>query len=301
MKRTFKDWFLATRPWSYPASTMPVLVTSCMVAYLLREEFSTSWILPCALTFVMMCLFQASGNLMGDYYDHIKGVDIPGSLNGVRHIQSGMFTPKEILTFGRVLLAIAGILGIIILLVWDIQLWWMGVIGILLTVFYPFLKYHALGDLDILICYALVPSIGTFHLAQGRWFLPAMLLSLTYGLMTVAILHVNNTRDIRSDGDAGAIALAGLLGWERSAWLYALEVTVPYLVLATAVVMDIVPYYSLAAFVMLPVSLKNARRLLKAEPYDSVAVADMDQQTAQMQLKFSLLISLGCVIGCLLG
>ena len=27
MKHTFKDWFLATRPWSFPASAMPVLVT----------------------------------------------------------------------------------------------------------------------------------------------------------------------------------------------------------------------------------------------------------------------------------
>ena len=30
-KRTFKDWFIATRPWSFPASAMPIIVS---IAYL---------------------------------------------------------------------------------------------------------------------------------------------------------------------------------------------------------------------------------------------------------------------------
>ena len=87
-KRGLKDWFVATRPWSFPASVVPVLVVA---AWLFWQSSTVGgyvtdwWCAPLAL--LMLVLMQASGNLIGDYYDHIRGIDLPGSLNGVRHIQ----------------------------------------------------------------------------------------------------------------------------------------------------------------------------------------------------------------------
>ncbi|MCF0197773.1 MAG: prenyltransferase [Bacteroidaceae bacterium] len=300
MERTVKDWIVATRPWSFPASTMPVVVTTCMMYYL-HDNIDLKQLIPCALTLVMMCLLQASGNLISDYADHVKGVDQKGSLNGVRHIQSGLFQPIEILTIGWCILCFCALLGSALIIWWDLSLFPLGFSGLLLTVFYPFLKYHALGDLDILLCYALLPSVGTAHLIVGRWEWSALLLSLTYGLMTVAILHANNTRDSKSDARVGAVSLAALIGPKTSAFLYTLEVLLPYIILGYAIYAGFAPYFSLLAFVVLPLSVKHARRILKAEPYDALAIADLDQKTAQMQLLFSLLLSLGYLIGIVVG
>ena len=129
-KRGLKDWFVATRPWSFPASLVPVLVVA---AWLFWQSSTVGgyvtdwWCAPLAL--LMLVLMQASGNLIGDYYDHIRGIDLPGSLNGVRHIQSGMFQPREILRFGYVLLALAVLLGIVILMRCGWQAAWLGVAG----------------------------------------------------------------------------------------------------------------------------------------------------------------------------
>lgn len=132
-KKTFKDWLIATRPWSFPASSMPVVVT---MAYLFYKGIGTNWTNGW-LALAMMILFQAAGNLVSDYSDHIKGVDRPGSLNGVRHIQSGKFTPKEIYHFGLILTAVAAVIGVIILFRSSYEVCWMGIVGVLLLLCYP--------------------------------------------------------------------------------------------------------------------------------------------------------------------
>ena len=63
MKRhSFKDWFFVTRPWSYPASVMPVLVVIAYVFWLSSRQIvpadEISWVNG-ALALVVMALFQA--------------------------------------------------------------------------------------------------------------------------------------------------------------------------------------------------------------------------------------------------
>ncbi|MFA7227140.1 MAG: prenyltransferase, partial [Dysgonamonadaceae bacterium] len=64
-ERKTKDWIIATRPWSFPASTMPALVTISYI-YFLKGEISTeiNWWYG-VLAFIGACIFQASGNLIG--------------------------------------------------------------------------------------------------------------------------------------------------------------------------------------------------------------------------------------------
>ena len=99
-RRSFKDWIIASRPWSFTASLIPVIAIS---AYLFYKScllwWDCDWINALLSLPLLVCL-QAAGNLIGDYHDYINGVDLPESLNQVRHIQSGKFKPKEILHYG---------------------------------------------------------------------------------------------------------------------------------------------------------------------------------------------------------
>lgn len=295
-KRTLKDWVIATRPWSFPASSMSVIVTAAYLYWKTSNEGgSFDWV-NAVIALVMMVCFQAAGNLISDYYDHIKGVDLPGSYNGVRHIQSGKFTPKDILYYGFAFAILSALLGVVILFRTGIEPIWIGIAGTLLAVFYPWLKYHAMGDYTILLAYALLPSIGTGFVVTGQYHPFVMLLSLTYGLMTVAILHANNTRDIMNDNRAGITTLAILLGGRTCQWVYMFEVLIPYLLIIAFCITGQTKLWSLLVFLILPITIKKVMIMMKAEPNADLPIATLDQQTAQMQLQFSLVLTLSFVL-----
>ena len=167
-ERTLKDWIIATRPWSFTASLMPVLVT---LAYLFllqcTEGVEVDWVAGW-LTLPMMLFMHAGGNLVSDYSDNVKQIDLPGSLNGVDHIYSGKFTPKEILYFGWALLAVGALLGVGVVARSTVRVLWIGALGILLSLADPWMKAHALGDVDILLCFALLPSVGVSMVATSQ-------------------------------------------------------------------------------------------------------------------------------------
>ncbi len=68
---TIKEWILATRPWSFPASTMPVFVA---MMFLWSKGLEVSWWLG-IMALVNIVLVHAAGNVWSDYHDYRKGVD----------------------------------------------------------------------------------------------------------------------------------------------------------------------------------------------------------------------------------
>ncbi|MGN0233441.1 MAG: prenyltransferase [Bacteroidaceae bacterium] len=295
--RTLKDWVVATRPWSFPASFIPVLVVSAWLYWLSQEQYTLQldwWCAPIAL--VMIVLLQASGNLIGDYSDHMKGIDLPGSLNGVRHIQSGKFLPHEILCFGYTLLAVSLFLGVIILWRCGWEAAWLGIAAVFLVTAYPWLKAHALGDLDILLGYALLPALGVGFVVGGRWMWQPSVISLSIGLLTVAILHANNTRDILNDTRAGIVTLCIILGGRASQWIYVIENVLAYLLIPAFILLGLLPWPTLVTWLTLPLACNNIRTMLQGEPLAEKPIAMLDQRTAQAQMAFGLLLTLSLLV-----
>ena len=72
IKHSFKSWLIATRPWSFPASTMPVVTT---LAYLYWLGLEVNWLIG-VWTLLSIILFHASGNVWSDYYDFKKDDNI---------------------------------------------------------------------------------------------------------------------------------------------------------------------------------------------------------------------------------
>lgn len=294
-KRTIKDWIVATRPWSFPASVTPILV---MTAYLFFYSRTTgvemNWI-NAVLSFILLVLLHAGGNLISDYYDHIKGVDKVNGPNGVTWIHAGIFSPKEILHYGYVLLSVAAVVGIALLLNSSINGIWLGVVGLILTSCYPWLKSHALGDLDVLLGFALLPSIGLCFVVSGSYHWETLLLSLPFGLITVAILHANNTRDIENDLGAGLNTLSISLGVKACQILYLVLLLIPYILIAIYFVQGLVPAWSFLPYLTIPIAAKNCRQMLPRNN-EELQIPSLDQQTAQLQMLFGILYTISFII-----
>ena len=101
MKHSVKDWILTTRPWSFPASAMPVLTTFAYMTWVCSiYNMSIDWISG-ILAVIGIVFFHASGNMLSDVRDYRKGVD-----KGLDFMPlvNGSFKDYEFRRYGIVLL-----------------------------------------------------------------------------------------------------------------------------------------------------------------------------------------------------
>lgn len=295
-KHTFKEWLLATRPWSYPASSMPVLVT---LAFLEWRGCSVDW--PIGIwTLLNVIVFHAAGNTWSDYLDFKRGVDREDTIGGMS-ITSGTFIPAEIKRLASWLLAVAVASGVVLALCTGLPVLYFGIAACLLTILYPWLKYHALGDVDIFLTYSLLPVLGTSYVATGFFFKDVLWLVLPIGLITVGILHINNTRDIEHDRRAGIHTFAMLVGKRAAAYIYCLELLIPFFWIVFATLLGAYPLWSLLALVALKPAVDNVRKALRYPTEGMNAVVGVDEMTAKLQLMFSILLTLSFFVDKLVG
>jgi 1,4-dihydroxy-2-naphthoate octaprenyltransferase len=295
MKRhTVKDWVLATRPWSFPASTMPVFVT---IMFLWSKGIEISWCLG-IMALVNIVLVHAAGNVWSDYHDYRRKVDADDTYS-VRTLVAGLFTPKEVLMLSVGLQIAAVAMGLAMVALTGTTLLWFGLAGIALSVLYPPLKYAALGDLVIMACYALLPMLGTTFICSGNIIPEILWLAVPVGSITVAILHANNSRDIETDNRAGIKTFAMLTGRPAAINIYVFELLLPYCWLLLTVILGYVNPWTLTAFVTLPLALGNCKQMLSFQKKGIEAIANLDEATAKLQLAFSLTLAIGIIINAL--
>lgn len=295
-KHSFKDWMTAIRPWSFPASAMPVIV---MLAYLywMHEDINCVngvWAL------LNIIVFHASGNTWSDYFDYKHNVDAKDTF-GSKTLTDGMFSPREIFILSMSLLSVAIIAGLGLMLRTGLPLLYIGICGAACSLLYPTLKYRALGDVVIFLAYALLPALGTCYVATGSIDAGALLAALPVGLITVAILHANNTRDMRTDARAEIKTLAMKLGGKASIYLYCVEILFPFIWIAGLAVFGFLPLWTLLVLPALVPALGNVRVVSLFHAKGESAIAGLDQMTAKLQLLFSLLFTLSFVVAGLMS
>lgn len=295
-RHTFKDWLTAVRPWSFPASAMPVAVT---LGYLFSAHADADWTNG-VWALLNIIVFHAAGNTWSDYFDFRKKVDADDTF-GVRTLTSGLFAPKEILVLSLSLLAVALAGGIGLLLRTGLPLLYIGLAGAACSVFYPFLKYHALGDFVIFAAYAFLPMLGTVYVCTLDFDWSVLYLAVPVGFITVAILHCNNTRDMDTDRRADISTIAMRLGGRVSVWLYCIEILLPYVWLTVCAVAGLFSLWTLLVWLTVIPAIMNVRTAASYFSDGSGAIARLDEATARLQLLFSLVLGVSFVVAGLLG
>lgn len=290
-KHSFKDWLIAVRPWSFPASAMPVIVT---LAYLYWSHDVIEW-MNGLLALLGIILFHASGNAWSDYFDFERGVDRADTF-GVKTLTSGQFMPREIRNLALWLMVPAVFIGLWLVVRTGIPLLWVGLCGAFCSLLYPWLKYRAFGDFVIFVAYAILPTLGVSYITMGRFLPDLLLIIVPVGLITVAILHANNTRDIKTDGRARISTLAMKLGTKTDVCLYIFEVIFPFLWITVCVVLGYFPWWTLLTILGLLPAIANARAMLRLPKEGISAISNLDEKTAKLQLLFSLLFTITFLI-----
>ena len=293
MKHSVKDWILTTRPWSFPASAMPVLATFAYMTWVCSlYGMSIDWVSG-VLAIVGIVFFHASGNMLSDVRDYKKGVD-----KGLSHMPlvNGSFTTKEYMRLSLTLFVLGCAIGFYIMSRCGWPLLYAAVYGAFFTLTYATFKYFALGDVVIFLSYAVIPILGTTYATISEYYYPALVLALPIGLITVAILHVNNTRDIESDRAAGIRTLAMLIGLKASVQLYAFEVLFPFVAVIATIMCGWLPWHSVIVLFALPKAWRCARVVLDSPKKGMETLVMHDAATSQLQLLFSLLLAVSLFV-----
>ena len=289
-----KKWFLITRPWSFVVSATPVVATTVYLLYKYGAG-NIDWI-NAVLALIGIILFHAAGNLHSDYYDYKTGIDNPGAFC-VQSLLNGEFKPSQYRNFSWILLALGIVIGLILTLRSSWMLLVIGGIGCLLTLLYPWTKFHALGDLDIFIIFGILPMLGTSLVVTGAVDYSSLLLAIPVGCITVAVLHANNTRDIPTDTKAGAKSFASVIGPAASVWYYIILISLPIIYTIVVTILGYFPWWCLLIMLSLPIVIKNIRQALRFKVDGIAAFNQLDLMTAKLQMISGITLCLGFILG----
>lgn len=299
MKHSFKEWVAVTRYWSFPVSVMPVVAT---FAWLFSRDMLPSGPLPYVnliLSILGVILLHSAGNVISDWYDHRTGVDNERAF-AVPNLVFHKFEPNEYKIFSIILFAAGILVGIVITILSGPYLLIAGGIGVLLTYFYSFLKYHALGDLDVFLIFGVLTVLGTTYALTGSYQPQALILSVPIGVITVSVLHANNTYDSITDKEAGIKTFGMLLGLPKSATLYRCYMFIPFICVLTYIIIGVMHPLAALSFVAAIPAWKNQKQAATYPQNGLEAMKGLDQASAQMQLIFSGLLSIGLIVAGLL-
>lgn len=217
---SIKPWIVSLRLRTLPLSASCIITGSFLAAY--TENFNyVVFILALATTL----LLQILSNLSNEYGDMVKGTDSEGRVGPERSIQRGEITLKQMRRMMILTAFITSVSGMVLIiyatdLFYTIIFILTGAAAIIAAVKYTVGKkpygYRAMGDLFVFIFFGPVGVAGTFFLHTGQLRPDVLLPSLTAGLLSVAVLNLNNMRDAEHDLKHGKITLAILLGNKKS-------------------------------------------------------------------------------------
>lgn len=282
------SWFMATRPFSFTASIIPVLLGTLLAAH--DGDIDATLL---ALVFVASVMVHAGSNLVNDYFDYVKGADKPAALGRGGYIQRGIIAPRSILLFGLGLFGVATAIGLVIVTIvgWPVLLFALP--SLAAAYFYTGgpkpLGYVALGEATVFLFMGPMIVVGSYYVQTRELSWPAVLLSIPVGLLVTAILQANNIRDITDDTEAGKRTLATYIGRRWANREYVLLLFSAYLVLALIAVGGAIPAGALVVFLTLPRAIEVARIVLERD--EARALNTALRQTAGIHLQFGLLLS----------
>lgn len=293
----YRNWFLASRPWSFTMTAISVSVGSALAA--LDGPFSWQLALLALLSAVLL---HAATNLINDYYDVINGIDTVQAATAQYRphpLVEGLIPVEQVRWVAYGLFILAAGIGIYLTLVCGWAVLVIGLVGLLagLTYTAPPLKYKyvALGEVSVFLMWGPLMVEGAYYVQRQGLSLQAFWVSLPFGILVALVLLANNIRDIDHDRRRGIRTLAILLGHRGGLGAYLGLMAMAYIGVLVLALSGVITLWVLIIFASLPLAVRLLRQMAKAIP------ANADALTAKLDTAFGLLLVVSLIIEGLVG
>jgi 1,4-dihydroxy-2-naphthoate polyprenyltransferase len=300
------SWLVITRAPFLTAIIIPILIGAAWVAYQkLVNPFPWSlfW-----LTLFAGIFMHIAANTFNDYFDWTSGTDQLNNdyftpyTGGSRSIELGLIDPKNLFRVALSSLIISTLLGLALTYLSGIGVLIFGLFGAITTYFYtaPPLRLAArrgLGELVVFLNFGPLAVAGSIYAMTGRVTLIDFLVGIPIGLLTTAILWVNQLPDETSDRLAKKINLVVLLGKKRARWGYVALMVLTFGLILYWLITGAFPLGAALALGSIPLAWKASLTVMR--DYDKRSLSRASAATIQVQLVAGLLLAVGLVISSL--
>lgn len=212
-------WVEAIRPRTLPLSLAGIIMGSGIAFY---QGFG-NWLIF-GLALITTILFQILSNLANDLGDGMKGTDNHERIGPTRAVQSGLISHKE-MKVAVIATSVLSAISASILLYYGAQGMTMNIIifysilallcvlaAITYTVGKKAYGYNGFGDVMVFLFFGLVSVLGVYSLYTNLFDWNNILPACTIGLLSVAVLNLNNMRDYASDKKSNKNTLVVKMG-----------------------------------------------------------------------------------------
>ena len=277
------DWIKAARLRTLPLSMSGIIVGSFLAKWRLEKEGGTWDWTVFALAMLVTLLYQVLSNFANDYGDGIKGTDkLRVNEAEQRAVASGRITAKQMKN-AVILFAILSLAATVALLYQAFFKYGLmnefyifvglGIACILAAIGYTVGKkpygYLGLGDIMVFIFFGLVSVGGSYFLFTKTFHWDILLPATAIGMMSTAVLNLNNMRDIESDGISGKKTFALRLGYKNAMIYEMVLLQLPIILTLVFLMMNGLhtegKYYAFIVMIMLFPTAALRRKILQTK------------------------------------
>jgi 1,4-dihydroxy-2-naphthoate octaprenyltransferase len=221
--------------------TLPLSISGIIVAGFLAQFTGVFDLLIFILSILVTLSFQILSNYANDYGDGVKGTDNENRIGPKRAIQSGAISPAQLkrVIFVNALVSVLLSLSLIYVsfgrenLLLTLAFIGLGAASIWAAIRYTVGEkaygYRGLGDVFVFLFFGLVSVLGGYFLYAQNFQIAFLLPGVSIGLLSTAVLNLNNLRDRDSDKISNKITVVVSLGVQRAKVYHTLLVLIPLL------------------------------------------------------------------------
>jgi len=212
-------WIEAARP-----RTLPLAIASILLGNFLAYAAGKFSFLTAILAILTTLLLQILSNFANDLGDSKNGVDNKNRKVALRAVQTGKISPSEMKNAVIITASLSFISGIS-LLYFALQyanpqtitaFVGLGLFAILAAIAYTVGKkpygYMGLGDLSVFLFFGWVGTFGTYYLQTEILNYYILIPASGCGFLSVAVLNLNNLRDLENDRKTGKNSIPVRIG-----------------------------------------------------------------------------------------
>jgi len=226
------------------------------------------------LTVIGACCLHLTVNVLNDYFDYKTGIDlktIPTPFSGGSTLLvKKLLTPASVYRAGLSFLAIATLIGIYFTIVigWPILV--LLIVGAFSAYFYSHkISFWGIGEIFVGLNFGPLMVLGTFYVQTRILAWQPFYIGLIPGLLTAAVLYINEFPDLFADVSGGRYHIPARLGKKRAVNGYIAIIIAVYALLILGVAFRLMPLSCLIGLVSLPIAVK-AMRIAKKN-YNKIA------------------------------
>jgi 1,4-dihydroxy-2-naphthoate octaprenyltransferase len=219
------------------------------------------------LTYVGVIFLHASVDLLNDYWDYKRGIDIATKRTkfsgGTGVLPENLLAPRTVYVAGLVFLILGASIGAYFIVVRGVTIAIILGFAVIAIYFYSTRIVNAgLGELFVAIKGAMI-VLGSLYVQNAVLEPAAIYCGAIVGILSATVLFINSFPDYEADKSKGRRTLVIILGRKTASTIFPLFIIAAYALIAGGIFFGLTKVYSLISFVSMPFAIKSALSLRK--------------------------------------